>query len=406
MGPRRLIHSLRGLRGQVEGWVRGRLWAQVIAGLALGCLVGFLLGPDVGWISEETAERITNWLALPGNIFLGLISMVLVPLVVGSIVQGLNGSQSAGQLRAIGSRFLVYVLVTTTLAAVLGIGLARTIEPGGYIASGITASEVADPGPTAGGAERTSVPEAIVRMLPTNPAVAMAERDMLAVVVLAAIFGIAIRVSRRERVEAVLRLLDGLLEIAMRVVKWAMFLTPWAVFGLIAQLIARVGISTVLGMTAYILTVLLAFSTSSSAAVMPLSIDTAVKKLRVPESVASLVIPLGATINMAGTALYQSVAIIFMAQVSGVELSIADQAVVVVTLVASSVGAPGTPGVGVVILGNIAAGFGIPAAALPLILGVDRILDMCRTGVNLTGCVLMASSGVPDEMPEEVAVTA
>ena len=280
------------------------------------------------------------------------------------------------------------------------------------------------------GAELTalSVPDAILGMLPTNPAVAMQERDMLAIVVLSVIFGLACRASKHSSVEVVLDLVDGLLTISMRVVKWAMFLTPLAVFGLTAQLIAKVGIETVLGLGAYILTViagllillvvymllvvvlgrwnplrflkaasgplLVAFSTSSSAAVMPLSIDTAVKKLGAPASLASLVIPLGATINMAGSALYQSVAILFMAQVAGIELSTTAQLTIIVTLVASSIGAPGTPGVGIVILGNVAASFGIPATALPLVLGVDRILDMCRTAVNLTGdlvaCVILS----------------
>ena len=267
--------------------------------------------------------------------------------------------------------------------------------------------------------EDINIPDALVGMLPINPSVAVQERDMLAIVVLALIFGLACRAGSPDVVGAVLTLNDAVLEIAMRVIKWAMFLTPAAVFGLMAQLIANVGIGTLLGMTAYVLTVvagllgllalyltlvallgrrnpwtflnnisspvLVAFSTSSSSAVMPLSIETAVTKLRVPDNVARLVIPLGATVNMAGTALYQSVAIIFMAQVSGIDLTTADQLLIVVTLVASSIGAPGTPGVGIVILGSVAADMGIPATALPLVLGVDRMLDMCRTAVNLTG---------------------
>ena len=421
------FYVLRELKDQVDVWIRARLWAQVVAGLILGLLVGYLLGPDMGLVLPEAAERVTAWLALPGNIFLGLISMVLVPLVVSSIVKALTGSQSAEELKRVGSRVLLDVLGTTTVAGGLGISLARRIEPGGYVQFDAVAEEVTEaPRPDI---QRRSVPEAIAQILPANPAVAVTERDMLAIVLLAAILGLACRVVSQQKVRVVYQLVDAMLEISMRVVKWAMFLTPYAVFGLMAQLIARVGISTVLGMTAYILTVLiglavllslyvilvglwgrnplrfladvadpvvLAFSTSSSTAVMPLSIDTAVKKLRCPESVANLIIPLGATINMAGTALYQSVAVIFMAQVAGIELSVADQTMIVVTLVASSIGAPGTPGVGVVILANIAASFGIPAVALPLVLGVDRILDMCRTAVNLTGdltgCVLIGTT--------------
>jgi len=424
---RTLSHSIRELKGQIDAWIQARLWAQVVVGLLLGVVVGFALGPDAGWVAPETSGIVGKWLALPGNIFLGLISIVLIPLVVGSIIQGLNGPQSAGELRSTGLRFLVYVLVTTTAAAVLGISLANTVRPGDYLA---VEAPAAPPEPRMGGepATKISVPDALLKMLPANPAVAVQERDMLALVVLALIFGLACRAADPAKVEIILRFVEGLLAVSMTVVKWAMFLTPYAVFGLTAQLIARVGIGTVFGMAAYVLSVVaglvgllilylvivgtlgrrnplrfladtrdplvLAFSTSSSAAVMPLSIETAVTKLEVPESTASLVIPLGATINMAGSALYQSVAIVFMAQVAGLELSISQQAAIVATLVASSIGAPGTPGVGIVILGNVAASFGIPATALPLVLGVDRILDMCRTAVNLAGdlvgCVVLS----------------
>ena len=392
-------------------------------------------------MTPETAEKVGRWLALPGNLFLGLISMVLIPLVVGSIVQGLNGPQSGQELRSVGARFLVYVLLTTTAAAALGITLANEVRPGDFLAADAATEESA---PVRDVLETDvvdiSVPDAILGMLPSNPVVAMQELDMLALVVFALIFGLACRSSSHAKVGMVLDVVDGLVAVAMKVVKWAMFLTPYAVFGLTAQLIARVGISTLLGMATYVLSVvgglvgllalylalvstlgrrnpfrflanvadplILAFSTSSSAAVMPLSIDSAVTKLGVPESTASLVIPLGATVNMAGTALYQSVAIVFMAQVAGIELSLVQQTFIVITLVASSIGAPGTPGVGIVILGNVAAGFGIPATALPLVLGVDRILDMCRTAVNLTGdlvaTVLLAprpSSEAPESIP-------
>ena len=432
------LSSLRDLRGQVDAWMRGRLWAQVFAGLVLGVVVGYLAGPDVDLIERETARKLGAWLALPGNLFLGLISMVLVPLVIGSIVDGVTGPKSMDELKHVGGRFLLFVVVTTTLAAALGIALADRFEPGASMTvSAAPASplpvEPAEESPIANPQEEslTAIPDALVDMLPTNPLVAVADLDMLAIVVLAMIFGLAARAAEPDRVAVLLRVVEGLLEISMRVVKWAMYLTPLAVFGLMAQLVSSVGLSTLFGMTAYVLLVfaglfgllvlylavvtlvarrnpfrflrdirdpvLLAFSTSSSSAVMPLSIDTAVRKLGVSESTASLVIPLGATINMAGTALYQSVAIIFLAQVSGVALTLGEQVAIVVTLVASSIGAPGTPGVGIVILGNVAVGFGIPLTALPLVLGVDRILDMARTAVNLTGdltaAVLLGSSG-------------
>ena len=127
---RHVVHSLRELSDQVNGWVRARLWAQVIVGLVLGIVVGYAIGPDTDFVSREASDVIASWLALPGNVFLGLISMVLVPLVIGSIIQGLNGAQSGGELRSLGSRFLVYVVVTTVLAATLGIALAERFQPG------------------------------------------------------------------------------------------------------------------------------------------------------------------------------------------------------------------------------------------------------------------------------------
>jgi len=277
------------------------------------------------------------------------------------------------------------------------------------------------------------VPSYIVGLIPTNPTKAILERDLLAIVVIAVLLGLAARQAGRQNAEPFIKFMGALLSIAMAIVRWAMMLTPWAVFGLMAQALSKVGLPTLVGLGTYCLTVLvglviiyglylvlilvfgrqnpwtfarniasvqlLAFSTSSSAAVMPVTIETAVSKLKVPERIASVVAPLGATINMAGTALYQAIAVMFLAQIAGVDLSGGDLALIVVTLVAASIGAPGTPGISIVILSTVVAGFGIPTAGLILILGVDRILDMARTVVNVTGdltaCVLIreASKG-------------
>lgn len=421
------------LRARGNAWVRGRLWLQVVIGLVAGLIAGTLLGPDSGLLDPETARIVGAWVALPGKLFLGLIAMVLVPLVAGSIVRGLNGAADVRQLRAVGLRFTVFVVATTIAAAVLGTVLALVVRPGDYVALPVPTGMDAVPPPAKplDGSVWERVPELVGNLLPTNPAQSVLEGDMLAIVIVSILVGIAAAtVNNRQRIEPFLNLVDSVLVIAMTVVKWAMFLAPWAVFGLMAQLVARVGLGTVVGMGAYVLTVLaglaglfvlyfvilavfgrtgpadfersvagvqvLAFSTSSSAAVMPLSIETAVHKLRVPESIAGVVVPLGATVNMAGTALYQSVAVIFLAQMAGIELSLGELSVIVVTLVASSIGAPGTPGVGIVILSNVVTGFGIPVGGLVLVLGVDRILDMSRTVVNVTGdlvaCVLLRGS--------------
>jgi len=406
-------------------WIRTRLWAQVIAGLVAGLAVGILLGPDTGVLAPATAETVGRWLALPGQLFLGLIAMVLVPLIFASVVGGLNGAASATELRAIGLRFAAFVLVCTIAAAWIGIGLALWLQPGAPLA-GTLAPLAQHSTEEVAALDLARIPDAIAGVLPTNPSAAIASGDMLAVVVLALLIGLAATQVDRDKVRPFLGLLDALLSISMEVVKWAMFLAPYAVFGLMAQLVMRTGLGTVIGMSAYIGTVLLgllllmavymtvvvlgtrtapqrflreaggtlllAFSTSSSSAIMPVTIATA-KRLGVPDRISNLVVPLGATMNMAGTALYQSVAILFLAQISGVEMGLAQIALITTTLVASSIGAPGTPGVSIAILMSVAAAAGIPAEGVVIILGVDRLLDMCRTTVNVSGdlviCLLL-----------------
>ncbi len=424
---------------RAESWVQRRLWLQVMIALGIGAFVGFLLGPDLALIPRETADMIGIWLALPGRLFLGLIGMVLIPLVVCSIILGLAGAASGEQLQKIGSRLALFVVTTTSAAAALGIALALYMRPGKYVFVGEMPRPSVRPDPEMinGNPLRDiteQVPEFIVSLIPQNVFGALVNQEMLAVVIFSIFVGVAfVTTSRREALEPLQKLFEALLEVSMTVVKWAMFITPYAVFGLIAQLTAQTGISTLIGMGVYVFTVLLglfimllffyaaagvlggmnphtfaraigptqllAFSTSSSAAVMPVSIKTAVEKLNVPQGVASLVIPLGATVNMAGTALYQAIALIFLAQVAGVDLSMAELVLIVVTLVASSIGAPGTPGVGIVILATIAGDFAIATTGLVLILGVDRILDMSRTVVNVTGdlaaCRVLRNQGYP-----------
>jgi Na+/H+-dicarboxylate symporter len=238
------------------------------------------------------------------------------------------------------------------------------------------------------------------------------------------VVGVALVMMAPQQSKPMLDLLGSLQEVCMTVVKWAMWLAPYAVFGLIAQLTAKLGLDALLGMAVYVGTVLaslllmlivyliiiflvarqrplaflmavrdvllLAFSTSSSAAVMPLSIKTAEDKLGVRPSVSQFVIPLGATINMNGTALYQGVAAIFLAQIFGVDIGAGGMVLIVLTAVGASIGAPATPGVGIVILSMVLASVGIPASGIALIMGVDRILDMSRTAINVCGDLVAA----------------
>ncbi|MGY6567950.1 MAG: dicarboxylate/amino acid:cation symporter [Salinarimonas sp.] len=420
---------IRHQRFRMRAWIRTRLWAQVLAGMLLGFATGIVLGPDIGWLAPETSEAVGRWLALPGQIFLGLIAMVLVPLIFTSIVGGLTNAGSGADLRAVGLRLAGFILATTVAAAWIGVALAQWIRPGAGMAGALTPAAGLDanalPEPSASPFDGARAPDIIAGILPTNPAAAITQGDMLAVVVLAILVGLAVLQVDREKTAPFVRLLDALLSIAMEIVKWAMFLAPFAVFGLMAQLVMRIGLGTVAGMSAYVGTVLLglailmllylvivtlvarvspigflkdaagtlllAFSTSSSSAIMPMTMTTA-RIMGTPSAIANIVVPLGATMNMAGTALYQSVAILFLAQMAGIELSLPQIMLITGTLVASSIGAPGTPGVSIAILVSVAAGFGIPVEGMVIILGVDRLLDMSRTSVNVTGDLVACMS--------------
>jgi Na+/H+-dicarboxylate symporter len=271
------------------------------------------------------------------------------------------------------------------------------------------------------------IADRIVALIPSNYVKAALEQDMLATVVLAIIIGLALTAAKADTKGVLLNLFQAVQEVSMTIVGWAMKLAPVAVFALICTITMRIGLGAIIGMAAYIGTVvlglaillifylgmvsllgkmspmsflrnireaqLLAFSTSSSAAVMPLSMETAEKKLSVEPSIARFIIPLGATINMDGTALYQVTAAVFLTQVFGVHLDIWGLIALAGTAVGASIGTPSTLGVGIVVLASILQGIGVPASGIALIIGVDRVLDMSRTTINVTGdltaCTIM-----------------
>jgi len=407
--------------------VKGRLWLKVLLGMLLGVAVGMLIGPTTGWFEAKTATIVGNWLALPGQLFLTLIQMIVMPLIFASVVRGLTASESFQQLKKMGIGVVVYFVVTTTIAIVVGLTVAGTIKPGKYVDTEslhLPVQAAAASAPSAKLPTMAELPEKLVTMLPDNPLTSMVKGQMLQVVIFAMIMGVALVMMKPAQAKPLLELMASLQEVCMTVVGWAMRLAPIAVFGLMAQLTTKIGLNAILGMSIYVVTVwiglailmlmylllvfviarvsplafvrstrdvlLLAFSTSSSAAVMPLSIKTAEENLKVHPSVSQFVVPLGATINMNGTALYQGVATLFLAQVFGVDLGMSALILVVVTAVGASIGSPGTPGVGIVILAMVLEAAGVPTAGMALILGVDRILDMSRTAVNVCGDLVAA----------------
>ncbi len=414
---------LTNLVRHLQGLIQGRLWVKILIAMFLGIAVGVLLSPKTGLFDPDTANVIGSWLALPGNVFLGLIQMIVVPLIFASVIRGLAASEDMDYLRRIGVRVVIYFLFTTTIAIVIGLTVTTIIQPGRYIDEAMTSTveqEVDIPGEEGGEApDLGTLPDIVVSLIPENPLGSMVERDMLQVVLFALIIGLALVTMNPRQAKPLLSLMGSLQEVCMTVVRWAMLLAPLAVFGLLAQVTIKVGLDALLGMAVYVGTVLLgllillcvyllivtlyckvnpffflravrevqllAFSTSSSAAVMPLSMQTVEEKLNVRPSISQFLIPLGASINMDGTALYQGAATVFLAQVFGVELGLPALLLIVVTAVGASIGSPATPGVGIIILAMVLQSVGIPAGGIALIIGVDRILDMSRTAVNVTG---------------------
>lgn len=421
-------NPLKYLSSHLNNLVKGRLWLKVLIGMFLGIITGLLISPATGWFAADTATTLGNWLAFPGQLFLTLIQMIVIPLIFASVVSGLTSSESVEQLRKMGVGVVVYFIITTTIAIIIGISVAALIKPGDYVDAGSLKASIHNTDVSSAAPINTpslsELPEKLVTLLPSNPLTSMVEGQMLQVVLFAMIMGIALVMMQPKQAKPLLELMASLQEVCMTVVGWSMRLAPYAVFGLMAQLTTKIGLNALLGMGIYVGTVLiglillllmylllvffitrqtplnflkqcrdvllLAFSTSSSAAVMPLSIKTAEEKLAIHPSVSQFVIPLGATINMNGTALYQGVATIFLAQIFGIDLGMGTLLLVVVTAVGASIGSPGTPGVGIVILAMVLETAGIPSAGVVLIMGVDRILDMSRTAVNVCGDLVAA----------------
>ena len=417
--------SLKQLSHHLQGLIRGRLWLKVLVGLVLGIATGLLLGPTVGLVEPATAATVGNWLALPAQLFLGIVHMIVVPLVVASVIRGIAATKSVEQLGEVGFRTALFFAVTTLVATAIGVGVAYLVRPGDLLVSREALAGVFPAGATLESMPRSpqlvELPRVLIGLLPHNPLGAMVSDEMLGVVVFSVMAGVAMVSMEASQAKPMLDLLGSLQEICMTLVHWAMVLAPVAVFGSLARLTARLGVDALAGISAYVGAVLggllvllvfylavalaagwgpwrflgavgevalLAFSTSSSATVMPVSMRAAEERLGVRPSISQFVIPLGATVNMNGTALYQAVAAVFLAQVFAVELTLASLLLVVVTAVGASVGSAATPGVGIVVLAMVLDSVGIPASGIALILGVDRILDMSRTAVNVTGDLL------------------
>jgi len=414
------ITPLNNLSVHLQKLVKDKLWLQVLIGIVLGAVLGLILNPSSGFVSQSTSTWLSNWLDVPGNVFLKLVQMIMIPLIVTSIISGII-SNTTENLKSFGLKLLLYFIFTTTVAIGIGVLITLVMEPGTlfYSLGGFPVSEQEMVQMDDSINAFKSLPEALSNLIPSNPLQALVTGEMLSVVIFTIIIGIAITQLHNQAAAPLVKLFASVQKICMIVVGWAMVLVPYAVFGLIAALLARTGLEVFYGLGYYMLVViiglvilllfymlligflgktnpfsflaairepqLLAFSTASSAAVMPLSMKVADEKLGVASHVSDFVIPVGASINMDGTALFQCVTALFMAQAYGIELTLVNLILITVTVVAASIGTPAVPGGGVIILASVLQSTGIPVDGLIVIIGIDRILGMFRTAVNVTG---------------------
>jgi len=415
--------------------MRLQLHTQILLGLVFGAVAGLAVGPSIGVIKPV------------GDAFIKLITMIVVPLVFASILVGVASLGDLAKLGRIGAKTVAYYLVTTSIAITLGLTLANLAKPGSRLDPQVKDDLLTD---FAGAAEvsierateKPSVVETLLDIIPTNPIGSLAEANMLQVIFFALVFGVALTYLERKKAEPVIAFMDTVNDAMIQLVHLVMKIAPYGVFALIAAIIGQYGVGILQTLVVYSVVVvvglvihgavvyptavrlfagmrtvhffkgiapaqLLAFSTSSSNATLPVTMECAEENLGVSEEVSAFVLPLGATINMDGTALYQGVATIFIAQVYGLDLSITQQLMVVLTATLASIGAAGVPGVGMITLALVLQTVGVPLEGLALILGVDRILDMCRTAVNVTGdasCAVVVAATERDlETPAPIA---
>ncbi len=383
---------------------KSKLTTKILIGLVLGIIAGLLLSsiPNIA----------TTYIKPFGDLFLNLIKMIIVPLVLASLVVGAASMGDMKKLGRVGGKTLAYYLLTTAIAVLIGLILGNVSQPGAGLELNVDISEVE-------AAKAPSIAETLVNMVPSNPIQAMVDANMLQIIVFALFLGVAIT-AIGEKGKPLYNFFDSLAEVMYKVTAFVMNFAPIGVFALITPVVATNGPSVLLPLLKVIIAVYLgcilhclitystavkifakmspkkffkgvispatvAFSTSSSSGTLPVSMKAAQENLGVSESISSFVLPLGATINMDGTALYQGVCALFVAQIYGLDLSITQQLTIILTATLASIGTAGVPGAGFIMLTMVLQSVGLPLEGSALIAGIDRILDMVRTCVNVVG---------------------
>lgn len=396
---------------------------KILIGMGLGVLFGLLLS-----FVPQGSHFISDYIKPFGTIFINLLKLIAVPLILASLIKGVSDLKDISKLSQMGGRTIITYLITTLTAVTIGLILVNVIQPGKSI-SVETRNELVEAYATdtqakqaAAAKQQESGPlQALVDVVPSNIFLAASNnRNMLQVIFFALFFGIGMILLPGKKVKPVKKFFDSFNVIILKLIDLIMLAAPYGVFALLAALVveapslelfqalALYAITLLLGLAAmivvYIIIVrvftkrkpnffmrgiapaqLLAFSTSSSAATLPVTMECVEDNLGVDEEVASFVLPIGATINMDGTSVYQGVAAVFIAQAFGLDLSLSAQLGIVFTATLASIGTAAVPSAGIVMLVIVLAQAGIPEAGLALIFAIDRPLDMCRTIVNVTG---------------------
>lgn len=396
---------------------------QILLGMALGVLFGFIA------ISTGLEQFTKDWIKPFGTIFINLLKLIAIPLIIASLIKGVSDLQDISKLSAMGGRTLGIYIMTTVVAVTLGLLIVNLLQPGNSISedtrkelvesfSGKAQSKIEaaekqkDQGPL----------QALVDLVPSNIFAATASnRNMLQVIFFVVFFGIGLILIPPEKAKPVKDFFDSLNEVILKLIDLIMMAAPYGVFALLAALIVdapswdifkallQYSACVLLGLGLMIFVFypllvktytgksytyffegispaqLLAFSTSSSAATLPVTMERVEEHLGVDREVTSFVLPIGATVNMDGTSLYQAVAAVFIAQAFGIDLTLYDQLTIVMTATLASIGSAAVPGAGMVMLVIVLGAIGVPEFGLALIFAVDRPLDMCRTVVNVTG---------------------
>lgn len=404
------------------------LTGRVILGMVAGILTGFAiraLFADSGFVDEYVVNGLFE---VGGQIFVASLKMLVVPLVFVSLLCGTSSLKDLSTLGRMGGKTLAFYIATTAIAITLALTMGTLFQPGA--GADLTAAS------TFQSAQAPSLGQVIIDMFPTNPISAMAEGKTLQVIVFAVLFGIAISAAGKPG-ERIADFFSDLNEVIMKLVAILMNLAPFGVFFLMAKLFTDIGLGAIINLAEYFLVlagtlllhglvtysvmlkgftglspitflrkmedaIMFAFSTASSNATIPVTMETAKHRMGVENRVSSFTIPLGATVNMDGTAIMQGVATAFIAQAFNIDLTMMDYLMVIMTATLASIGTAGVPGVGLVMLAMVLNQVGLPLEGIALIMGVDRLLDMIRTAVNITGdsavtIIVAKSEGALDE---------